>query len=134
MRMYGCFVPHPLEHDSPTRPLGQPEAETLAGSMRAFGTASRLRLMSTLLQGERTVEELAVGTGLTHSAASQQLRVLRQHRLVAFRRHGRHSYYRLHDSHVADLLAAIRHHHEHLDLDLPHLPPEEIPTSRPGVA
>lgn len=127
-------MPHPLEHDSPTRPLGRPEAEALAESMRAFGTASRLRLMSALLQGERTVEELAAGNGLTHSAASQQLRVLRQHRLVSVRRHGRNSYYRLHDSHVADLLAAIRHHYEHLALDVAHRPPEGIPASHPGVA
>lgn len=127
-------MPHPLEHDSPARPLGQPEAEALAESMRVFGTASRLRLMSALLAGERTVEELAVSSGLTQSAASQQLRVLRQHRLVSVRRHGRHSHYRLHDSHVADLLAAIRHHHEHLTLDVPHRPAEETAASQPGVA
>jgi hypothetical protein len=29
------------------------------------------------------------------------------------RRDGRHAYYRLHDHHVVDLLAAIRHHYEH---------------------
>ncbi len=116
--MYDRRVPHPLEHGSPTRPLDQPEADALAESMRAFGTASRLRLMSALLGGERTVDDLAAASGLTQSAASQQLAVLRRHRLVAVRRNGRHSYYRLHDSHVADLLAAIRHHHEHLALDL----------------
>jgi len=64
--------------------------------------------------GERTVEELVQATGLTPSAASHQLRLLRQGRLVAVRRDGRHAYYRLHDHHVADLLGAIRHHHEHV--------------------
>ena len=82
--------------------------------MRAFGAGSRLRLLWAMLPGERTVEELVGLTGLAPSAASQQLRLLRQGRLVAVRRAGRHAYYRLHDHHVAELLAAIRHHHEHL--------------------
>jgi DNA-binding transcriptional ArsR family regulator len=54
-------------------------------------------------------------TGLAPSSASHQLRLLRQNRLVAVRRAGRHAYYRLHDHHVAELLQAIRHHHEHLE-------------------
>jgi DNA-binding transcriptional ArsR family regulator len=109
------IVPHSLEHTPATRPLERAEAEALAESIRAFGAASRLRLMAALLGGERTVDDLAQASELTPSAASQQLRVLRQHRLVAVRRDGRRSYYRLHDSHVADLLVAIRHHYEHLD-------------------
>lgn len=108
-------MPHPLEHTPATSPLGRAEAEVLAESLRAFGAASRLRLMAALLAGERTVENLARAGELTPSAASQQLRVLRQLRLVAVRREGRRSYYRLHDSHVADLLVAIRHHYEHLE-------------------
>lgn len=92
------------------------EAESLAESMRAFGAGSRLRLLWSMLDGERTVEELAELTGLAPSAASQQLRLLRQGRLVAVRRAGRHAYYRLHDHHVGEMLAAIRHHNEHLEL------------------
>ena len=107
-------MPHPLEHGSAARPLGLKEADALAEAMRAFGTGSRLRLLWSMLSCERSVEELAEASGLTPSAASQQLRLLRQARLVAVRREGRHAYYRLHDHHVADLLAAIRHHHEHV--------------------
>jgi DNA-binding transcriptional ArsR family regulator len=44
-----------------------------------------------------------------------QLRLLRQGRLVAVRRAGRHAYYRLHDHHVVDLLQAIRYHYEHVE-------------------
>jgi DNA-binding transcriptional ArsR family regulator len=112
-------VPHPSEHAAPTRPLADAEAEELAEAMRAFGTASRLRLMWAMLGGERTVEELSAMTGLTGSAASHQLRLLRQARLVSVRRSGRHAYYRLHDHHVADLLGAIRHHHEHVHAPAP---------------
>jgi DNA-binding transcriptional ArsR family regulator len=93
--------------------------------MRTFGTASRLRLLWAMLERERTVEELVAVTGLAPSAASQQLRILRQARLVAVRREGRHAYYRLHDHHVADLLAAIRSHHEHVNPPELSYPPRE---------
>ena len=106
-------MPHPWEHSAADRPLGLPEAEGLAESMRAFGAASRLRLLFELLPGERTVEQLASGVSMEPSAVSQQLRVLRQLRFVTATRRGRHVVYRLHDEHVAALLTAIRHHHEH---------------------
>jgi DNA-binding transcriptional ArsR family regulator len=108
-------MPHPLEHGSVERPLGQPEAERLAASMRAFGAASRIQLLFALLDGERTVEELESATGLRQSLVSHQLRILRDLQFVAVRRSGRHGYYRLHSHHVPDLLAAIRHHHEHVE-------------------
>lgn len=124
-------MPHPSEHHPAGRPLGDEEAETLAEAMRAFGTASRLRLMWAMLDGECTVEQLSQGTGMTQSAASHQLRLLRQGRLVTARRSGRHAYYRLHDHHVADLLAAIRHHHEHVHPSEPlHAPDVDETRSR----
>lgn len=88
--------------------------------MRVFGAASRIRLLWGLLPGERTVEELAETAGLEPSAASHQLRLLRQLRFVAVRREGRHAFYRLFDHHVAELLAAVRHHQEHVQ------PPAEL--------
>src|SRR5215210_483567 len=109
------FVPEPFEHRAAQRPLALDEADSLAEAMRAFGAGSRLRLLWAMLGGERTVEELAGLTGLGQSAASHQLRLLRQGRLVSVRRSGRHAYYRLHDHHVADLLHAIRYQHEHVE-------------------
>ena len=51
------------------------------------------------------------------------LRLLRSLRLVRARRSGRNVFYSLHDHHIADLLAAVRHHHEHV-----HPPPAaELP-------
>lgn len=107
-------MPQPSEHGTTEQPLSVDEAEALAGSMRAFGAGSRLRLLWALLPGERTVDELAEATGLGQSATSHQLRLLRQGRLVAVRRDGRHAHYRLHDHHVGELLHALRHHHEHV--------------------
>lgn len=119
-------VPHPSEHEPVDRPFGLAEAEALAEAMRTFGTASRLRLLWAMLDGERTVEELVAATGLAPSAASQQLRILRQARLVVVRREARYAYYRLHDHHVADLLAAIRSHYEHVHPPETAYPPADV--------
>jgi ArsR family transcriptional regulator len=106
-------MPRPQEHASPSAPLSGDQAEELAQFMAAFATASRVQLLFALFGVERTVEELADVTGLSPSVVSQQLRVLRLLNLARSRRDGRYMRYRLYDDHVADLLAAIRHHSEH---------------------
>lgn len=106
---------HPSEHESAKRPLSREEADELADSMRLFASGSRLRLLWAMLDGERTVEQLTDKTGLTQSAASHQLRLLRQARLVKVRRDGKHAFYSIHDHHIPDLMAALRYHHEHVD-------------------
>jgi DNA-binding transcriptional ArsR family regulator len=108
-------VARPSEHQPATRPLPVEEAQHLAEAISAFGTASRLRLLWALIGNERSVEELTEETGLTQSATSQQLRVLREARLVRVRRDGRRAFYSLHDHHLPDLLAAMRHHYEHVE-------------------
>lgn len=123
-------VPHPSEHESARRPLELAEAEELAEAMRTFGTASRLRLMWAMLDGEHTVDDLAEMTGMSPSATSHQLRLLRHGRLVSVRRDGRHAYYRLHDHHVVDLIAAIRYHHEHVYPPAPATLPQPQAESR----
>jgi ArsR family transcriptional regulator, nickel/cobalt-responsive transcriptional repressor len=71
-------------------------------------------VLAELMAGERTVEQLAATAGLSPSATSHNLRILRSLRLVRVRRDGRHAYYALYDHHVPQLLAAIRDHHEHV--------------------
>jgi ArsR family transcriptional regulator, nickel/cobalt-responsive transcriptional repressor len=85
----------------------------IAESMQALSAPSRLRLLYELREGELGVGELAERTGMTPSAASQQLRILRHLRFVATRRAGRSVLYRLHDGHVAVLLGEARNHVEH---------------------
>ena len=104
----------PSEHRHPGRPLTAREAEQLAETVRAFSSASRLKLLWALMAGPQTVEQLARLAGMTPSATSHQLRLLRQLHLVEVRREGRHAHYTLHDHHLPDLLSALRHHHEHL--------------------
>jgi DNA-binding transcriptional ArsR family regulator len=94
-------------------PIGERETVAIAELMQALSAPSRLRLLFALRDGESGVGELADATGMTPSAASQQLRILRHLRFVATRRDGRAILYRLHDAHVAVLLAEARNHLEH---------------------
>lgn len=96
-----------------TTPVAEPELLSIAEFMQALSAPSRLRLLYALRDGEKGVGDLAEETGMTPSAASQQLRVLRHLRFVATRRDGRSVLYRLHDSHVAVLLDEVRNHLEH---------------------
>lgn len=109
----------PSEHSPATRPLPPGEAAQLAAVISAFATGSRLLLLWAMLEGERSVEELAAEANLSQSATSHQLKVLRDARLVKARREGRHAFYSLHDHHVPDFLAALRHHYEHVEQEKP---------------
>jgi ArsR family transcriptional regulator, nickel/cobalt-responsive transcriptional repressor len=107
-------VPHPSEHASVARPLGAAEADELVETLKALASAGRLRLLTELLSDEKTVEQLAAAAELSMSATSHHLRLLRSLRLVRARRDGRHVYYAFYDHHLPELLAAVRHHREHV--------------------
>ena len=107
-------MPHPSEHSAAGRPLTGVEAEELAETLKALASAGRLRVLTELVEDERTVEQLAAAAELSLSATSHHLRLLRSLRLVKARRDGRHVIYTLHDHHLRDLLAAVRHHREHV--------------------
>ena len=94
-------------------PPDAPTTDAIAGMMQALATPSRVRLLYVLARAELSVGELAATAGLTPAATSQQLRILRQLRLVATRRAGQSILYRLHDEHVGALLEEIRNHVEH---------------------
>lgn len=111
---YVADMPHGSEHEAASRPLDRSEADEIAQVMRLFASASRLRLLGALMVGSRTVEQLAAEVGMEQSAVSHQLRLMREAKLVAATREGRHARYRLHDHHVTELLAAVRHHLEHV--------------------
>ena len=76
----------------------------LSEIFRALGDPTRLRLLSALGGGELCVCDLASLAGISESATSHQLRLLRALRLVRARRDGRLVYYRLDDEHVSGLV------------------------------
>lgn len=92
-------------------------AEQVARIMGALSTASRVRLLSCLREGPRTVGELTESVEMTQSAVSHQLRVLRDLGLVSGSRERRNVLYALFDPHVARLLDEALRHAEHLRSD-----------------
>ena len=72
----------------------------LAELFKVFGDSTRVRIISALLFAEMCVCDIAALLGMSKSAVSHQLRVLRQSRLVKFRREGKVVFYSLDDSHV----------------------------------
>ena len=95
-----------------------PAERDLADTAEVFGLLSdarRLRLLLALLDGELCVCDLAAVSGMSESAASHALRLLRAHRVVSARRSGRMAYYRLADSHVRMLLDLAVTHIEHTE-------------------
>jgi DNA-binding transcriptional ArsR family regulator len=86
---------------------GVPEAprSRLVDIFRALADPTRLRLLLALADVELCVCDLAEVAGVSESAVSHQLRMLRDLRLVTWRRDGKRAVYRLADEHVRDLLA-----------------------------
>lgn len=82
----------------------------LADIFRALGDPTRVRMLDALSHGELCVCDLAAVLGLSQSAVSHQLRLLRGLRLVRARREGRMVFYALHDRHIVDLLQQGRRH------------------------
>jgi len=79
------------------------QAIQLAELFSALSDASRVRIISLLLEGETGVGALAESLQMTESAVSHQLRGLRQMRLVRARKSGRQVFYSLDDKHVIEL-------------------------------
>lgn len=85
------------------RPPGTPvppersAVERLARTFRALGDPTRSRMVLVLLRGERCVSDLARTVGLSLSAASHQLRILRELDIVRVRRSGKHQFYALNE-------------------------------------
>jgi DNA-binding transcriptional ArsR family regulator len=87
----------------------EPDA-ALAVVFGLLADPGRLRILLQLRDGEASVGQLSAHTGLSESATSHALRLLRSHRVVRVRRSGRQAFYSLDDQHVQDLLdIAVAH-------------------------
>ena len=89
-------------------------AEGLSETFQALSDPSRIRLISALMDCELCVCDLAAVAGMTQSAVSHQLTLLRNLRLVKNRKEGRIVYYSLDDEHIRDLFQRGVEHHNHL--------------------
>ena len=82
----------------------------LADFMSMFSDSSRIRILWALDGGELCVCDIAALLGMTKSAVSHQLRLLRDNDLVRNRRAGREIYYSLADVHVREILEKAMEH------------------------
>lgn len=92
-----------------------PEEEQLlelAEFFKVFGDSTRIKILYVLSQSEMCVCDIATLLQMGQSAISHQLRVLKQMRLVKFRREGKTMFYSLADGHIQTILAQGMEHIE----------------------
>lgn len=90
--------------------------ESYAGLAETFGAladSNRAKILYSLSNQELCVCDLACVVGISESAVSQHLRILRNLRLVRSRREGRIVYYALNDNHIQTLLTVCLEHTRH---------------------
>jgi ArsR family transcriptional regulator len=102
-----CDAPH-LDQDKRIarrqKLLAPRTVEALADTFRVLGDPTRVRILDALSTGELCVCDIASLVGISESAVSHQLRLLRGMRLVRPRRAGRLVYYAVDDQHIIELL------------------------------
>ena len=95
--------------------LDMPDDEVLyelADLFRVFGDSTRIKILYALPDNELYAQDIANAVQLSQSAVSHQLRVLKDSKLVRFRREGKTVYYALDDDHVRSILSLGMDHIE----------------------
>ncbi|MDQ6851114.1 MAG: metalloregulator ArsR/SmtB family transcription factor [Actinomycetota bacterium] len=110
---------HGVEGRSRAARLDAGAAQSVATTLQALATPSRLLILSRLRESPATVGAIAEAVEMEQSAVSHQLRMLRHLGLVHGQRAGRSIIYALYDNHVAQLLDEAVYHAEHLHLAAP---------------
>ena len=88
------------------------ELYDLAELFKVFGDSTRIRILFVLFNEEICVCDIAETLGMTQSAISHQLRILKKSKLVKSRREGKSIFYSLADDHVKTIIAQGREHIE----------------------
>ncbi|HBQ17749.1 MAG TPA: transcriptional regulator [Myxococcales bacterium] len=111
MLMYSCVVSRAFA--AKRSRLSDERVTKMARAFKALSDPTRLRLIGAILDEERCVHDLCEELELEQSAASHQLRILRNQNLVRTRKAGRHVYYRLDDEHIRSLFETALTHVAH---------------------
>ena len=82
----------------------------LAELYKIFGDSTRIKILYALFEAELCVCDIATLIGMSMSAVSHQLRILKQACLVQYRRDGKSVYYSLADDHVRSILGQGMEH------------------------
>lgn len=94
--------------------LTEENVYNLAETFKALGDPTRIKIINALQIGEMCVCDLAAALEMGQSAVSHQLRLLRNLRLVKFRKEGKIVYYSLDDDHIVGLFKQGLEHIQHL--------------------
>ena len=97
----------------------------VADTFKALADPTRVRILYAVARRPLCVRDLAILVGVSESAVSHQLRLLRDRRLVRSRREGNVIYYTLDDQHVAALFREAEYHADHVRQGLPDHPYDE---------
>ena len=84
----------------------------LAELFKVFGDSTRIRILYALFESELCVNDIAQLLNLGQSAVSHQLRILKDAKLVKFRREGKIIFYALDDDHVRNIISMGMEHVE----------------------
>lgn len=84
--------------------LDKERAGDIADLFKGFADPTRVQILTLLLGQEICVSCIAEEIGLSQSAVSHQLQILKQMRLIKYRREGRNMLYSLADDHVEIIL------------------------------
>ena len=90
-----------------------PDEDTLADVaelFKVFGDSTRTRILSALFEAELCVCDIASLLGMTKSAVSHQLRILRQTKVVKNSKQGKEVYYSLDDDHISRIYKMALEH------------------------
>ena len=93
----------------------QPDDEILydlAELFKVFGDSTRIRILYVLFEDELCVGDIAELLNMSQSSVSHQLRILKDAKLVKFRREGKSIFYALDDEHVYHILEMGMEHVE----------------------
>ena len=76
----------------------------LADLFKIFSDSTRLKILCSLFDGNLNVTEITAATGVSQTAVSHQLRILKQNHLVKYTRSGKQVVYSLSDDHVKNII------------------------------
>ena len=108
-----CQFMHAHESEVEKVRAQMPPEETLydlAELYKIFGDSTRIKILYVLFEAEMCVCDIAALLGMTVSAISHQLRVLKGARLVKYRREGKTIFYSLADDHVRAIVGQGMEH------------------------
>ncbi|MBQ7793907.1 MAG: helix-turn-helix transcriptional regulator [Clostridia bacterium] len=104
--LYNTAIIDKLKNEAPSDKI----VSELSEVFKVFGDATRIRILWALFDSEICVYDIAAKLGMTQSAISHQLRVLKQARLVKARRDGKNTFYSLDDEHVKRIIEQVMIH------------------------